>query len=131
MKKSLHLENWQFPLYVKRIDVQEYQVLVLMNKRRDASFEVLDLRNRSSDSVVKVTTADLYEYNLRKNAKVINVNTGSSNEIVIYKCSKENWKNNNSLADKIPILDRVLNGKSNVSLKIEYLFICELVINYK
>ena len=99
MKKTLHLENWSLHFDGKRMDDQEYQVLVLKNERKEVKLEALDLPNGKADTVVKVITAVLDEYNLWKSIKMIvadttNVNTGRRNGIVIqlqrlFVCSKE------------------------------------------
>ena len=87
MKKTLHLENWSLHFDGKRIDDQEYQVLVLKNEQREVKLEALILPNGKADTVVKGITVVLGEYNLWKSIKMIvadttNVNTGRRNGIV-------------------------------------------------
>src|SRR5277367_3934507 len=50
-KKTLHLENWSLHFDGKRIDDQEYQVLVLKNERNEVKLEALDLSNGKADTV--------------------------------------------------------------------------------
>ena len=105
MKKTLNLENWSLHFDGKRIDDQEYQVLVLKNEQREVKLEALDLPNGKADTVVKGITAVLDEYNLWKSIKVIvadttNVNTGRRNGIDIQLQRlfvEKTWKNHNSL----------------------------------
>ncbi|CAI9716102.1 Hypothetical predicted protein [Octopus vulgaris] len=89
MEKTLHLENWPLQFDGKRIDDQEYQVLVLKNEQREVKLEALQLRNGKTDTDVKGITAVLDEYNLWNCVKMIvadtsNVNTGKRNGIVIH-----------------------------------------------
>ncbi|CAI9716088.1 Hypothetical predicted protein [Octopus vulgaris] len=64
MKKTLHLENWSVHFDGKRIDDQEYQVLVLKNEQGEVKLEALQLPNGKTDAVVKGITSVLDEYNL-------------------------------------------------------------------
>lgn len=146
MKKTLHLENWSLHFDGKRIDDQEYQVLVLKNEQREVKLEALILPNGKADTVVKGITAVLDEYNLWKSIKMIvadttNVNTGRRNGIVFQlqrMFAQKNLEKPQFIGCQHHILDRVLRvvmdhelGGNNTSPNIEYPFIPELVKNYE
>ena len=87
MKGTLHFENWSLHFDRKRINHQEYQVLVLKNEQREVKLQALDLPDGKAGTVVKGITAVLDEYNFWKSIKIIvldttSVNTGSRNGIV-------------------------------------------------
>ena len=146
MKKTLQLENWSLHFDGKRIDDQEYQVLVLKNERKEVKLEALHLPNGKADTVVKGITAVLDEYNLWKSIKMIvadtmNVNTGRRNGIVIQLkrlFAQKKLEEPQFIGCQHHILDRVLRllmneelGGNNTSPNIEYPFIPELVKNYE
>ena len=64
MKRTLHFENWSLHFDSKRINHQEYQVLVLKNEQREVKLKALDLPDGKAGTVVKGITAVLEEYNL-------------------------------------------------------------------
>ncbi|CAI9734599.1 Hypothetical predicted protein [Octopus vulgaris] len=91
-KQSCVMAPVLFALYFsvmlkKRIDNQEYQVLVLKNEQGEVKLEALQLPSRKADTVVKGITAVLVEYNLWNCVKMIvadttSVNTGKGNGII-------------------------------------------------
>ena len=145
MKRTLNLENWSLHFDGKRIDGQEYQVLVLKNEKREVKLEALDLPNGKADTVVKGITAVLDEYNLWKSIKMIvadttNVNTGRRNGIVIQLqrlFAEKQLEKPQFIGCQHHVLDRVLRlvmdgklGGNNTSPSMEYPFVSELVKNY-
>ena len=141
MKTTLNLENWSLHFDGKRIDDEEYQVLVLKNEQREVKFEALDLPNRKADTVVKGITAVLDEYNLWKSIKMIvadttNVNTRRRNGIVIQLqplFAEKKLEKPQFVGCQQHVLDCVLRlvvddklGGNNTSPNMEYPFVSEL-----
>ncbi|CAI9725298.1 Hypothetical predicted protein [Octopus vulgaris] len=124
MKKTLHLENWSLHFDGKRIDDQEYQVLVLKNEQSEVKLEALQLLNGKANTVVKGITAILDEYNLWNFVKMIIadttcVNTGKRNGIVIQLqrlFAQKGLKEPHFIGCQHHILDRVLRAVMNNEL---------------
>ena len=90
MKENLQMENWSLHFDGKHIQENEYQVVVLKNKRTEVKLDALRLKDGKADTgtFAQAITKVIDEYNLVNAIKMItadttSVNTGKKNAVAI------------------------------------------------
>jgi hypothetical protein len=88
MMKNLNTEQWSLHFDGKRLNENEYQVVVLKNERMEVKLAALCLKDGKAETITDGISTVLEEYNLWSAVKMIvadttSVNTGKKNGVVV------------------------------------------------
>lgn len=146
MLKSLSTEQWSLHFDGKRLDENEYQVVVLKNERTEVKLAALRLQDGKARTITNGISTVLEEYNLWSAVKMIiadttSVNTGNKNGVVVklqQMFSEKGFDRPLFISCQHHVLDRILRvvmdeeiGGSTTSPNIEYPFVSQLMNSYE
>ena len=88
MMKNLNTEQWSLHFDRKRLNKNEYQVVVLKNERMEVKLAALCLKDGKAETITDGISTVLEEYNLWGAVKMIvanttSVNTGKKNGVIV------------------------------------------------
>lgn len=142
LKESLRNENWCLHFDGKRLEDNEYQVVVLSNTRTVINLDAIQLANGKAETIAHGIAKVLDEFGLYSSIKMIisdttSVNTGKKSGVVIrlqQLFEEKGAEKPMFIGCQHHILDRILRlvmdqelGENNTSPNIHYPFVLELI----